>query len=279
VNYRHAYHAGNFADVLKHVVLTLILARLKDKERPFWMLDTHAGAGIYDLAGEAALKTGEHLQGIARVLEAPGLPAALQDYVAAVRRLNEGMGLRWYPGSPRLARQLLRPGDRLVANELHPDDAAYLQRVFQGDAQVQVQRLDGYLAWKAFLPPKERRGLVLVDPPFEEPGEFERLVQGLVDAHRRWATGIQVLWYPIKAPAPVRAFHRSLAESGLRRLLRVELLVRRPQDPDRLNGCGMIIANPPWQLDQTLAGVLSWLGPVLAQAAGAAETIAWLVPE
>ncbi|MSO75524.1 MAG: 23S rRNA (adenine(2030)-N(6))-methyltransferase RlmJ [Alphaproteobacteria bacterium] len=281
MNYRHAYHAGNFADVLKHVVVTLILARLKVKDRPIWVLDSHSGAGLYDLASAAALKTGEHLQGVDRFLAAPGPPMALHDYVRVIRDLNptDWPRVRWYPGSPRLVRELLRAGDRLVANELHPEDAVALQAAFRGDPRVRVRRLDGYMAWKAFVPPTVRRGLVLVDPPFEVPGEFERLVTGLVDAHRRWATGVMALWYPIKDVDAVRAFHAGLRESGIRRLLRVELLVRAARDPDRLNGCGMIVVNPPWQLAETLEGVLAWLGPVLAQDVGAAGSIAWLVPE
>jgi 23S rRNA (adenine2030-N6)-methyltransferase len=279
VNYRHVYHAGNFADVLKGAALSLILTHLRVKDRPFWVLDTHAGTGLYDLASEAAMKTAEHAEGIGRLMAAADPPEDLSAYLDVVRAVNGGGALRWYPGSPRLARALLRPGDRLVANELHPEDAALLRRCFLGDPQVRVQALDGYLAWKAFLPPTERRGLVLVDPPFEVPGEFERLAEGLKDAHRRWATGIQALWYPIKDEAPIRAFHASLAASGLRRLLRIELLVRDALDPDRLNGCGMIIANPPYRLAETLAAVLAWLAPVLAQGEGARARVAWLVPE
>src|SRR4051794_20523847 len=178
MNYRHGYHAGNFADVVKHATMALILGYLKSKDKPFCVLDTHAGGGRYDLLAEAAGKTGEWRNGIGRLWGKPGLPVELGPYLAAIRRLNRaGAGsLRWYPGSPRVVRILMRPGDRLIATELHPVEAQALQREFAGDGQVLVKRMDGYQGLKAFLPPSERRGLVLVDPPFEATDEFERLL-------------------------------------------------------------------------------------------------------
>jgi 23S rRNA (adenine2030-N6)-methyltransferase len=267
MNYRHEYHAGNFADVVKHATAALILSYLKSKDKPFCVLDTHAGAGRYDLAAEAANKTGEWRSGIGRLWGQAGLPPDLAPYLAAIRRLNRaGAGsLRWYPGSPRLARILLRPGDRLVATELHPVEAQALQREFAGDKQVTVKRMDGYQALKAFLPPAERRGLVLIDPPFEATDEFERLAKGLKEGHRRWSQGIFALWYPIKDAAPVRAFHEAVAATGIRRITVAEMLIRPALDATRLNGCGMLLINPPWTLGDELGRLLAQLAMLLPE--------------
>lgn len=261
MNYRHSYHAGNFADVVKHAVMALILDYLKRKDKAFCVLDTHAGAGRYDLAGEAAGKTGEWRSGIGRLWGKAGLPRELGPYLAAIRRLNRaGTGtLRWYPGSPRLVRTLMRAQDRLVACELHPAEAQALHREFAGDAQVQAQPMDGYQALKAYLPPPERRGLVLVDPPFEEKGEFERMLAGLIEARRRWAQGIFAFWYPIKEPAEVERFHKSVIARGIKRVMAAEVLVRPAVDPERLNGAGILIINAPWTLAEDLARLLPQL--------------------
>lgn len=201
MNYRHIYHAGNFADVLKHAVLARLVTYLKQKDKAFRVLDTHAGIGVYDLSSEEAQKTGEWREGIGRLIEAE-LPAPvaaiLEPYLSAVRDLNPEGGLMHYPGSPKLARMLLRPQDRLSAMELHPEDHEALHRLFEGDFQSRITRLDGWLALGAHLPPKEKRGLVLVDPPFEAEGEYERLVDGLAKAYRRFTGGIYCLWYPLK---------------------------------------------------------------------------------
>lgn len=282
MNYRHGYHAGNFADVLKHVTMTLILGHLKSKDKPFCVLDTHAGAGHYDLLADAADRTGEWRNGIGRLWGQSGLPPELGPYLAAIRRLNRaGAGsLRWYPGSPRLARILMRPDDRLIATELHPAEAQALQREFAGDAQVVVKRMDGYQALKAFLPPPERRGLVLVDPPFEQTDEFERLVGGFKEAHRRWAQGIYALWYPIKDSAPVRAFHEAMAATGAKRILVAEIMLRPVIDPTRLNGAGLLLVNPPWTLADDLKRLLPRLADLVADDAGQGSArIAQLVGE
>jgi len=267
MNYRHAYHAGNFADVLKHAVLSLALVHLKKKEAPFRVIDTHAGIGMYDLAGEEAGKTGEWRGGIGRLLgaDAAPLPAAaaelMKPYLSAVEALNPDVAPRRYPGSPCLALALMRPDDRLVANELHPEDAATLRRTLARDRRAKVLELDGWLALKAQLPPKERRGVVLVDPPFEEAGELDRIATGLDNARRRFSGGIYLLWYPIKDLRPVARFHQALAKVAPPESLAIELLIRAPDDPDRLNGCGLIVLNPPF----TLEGDLGVLLPVLAK--------------
>jgi 23S rRNA (adenine2030-N6)-methyltransferase len=281
MNYRHAYHAGNFADVAKHAAVALILDHLKSKDKPFVVVDTHAGPGRYDLLSEPAEKTGEWRNGIGRLWGRAGLPPELAPYLAAIRRVNRaGVGnLRWYPGSPRLVRILMRPEDRLVAVELHPVDAQALQREFAGDSQVQIKRMDGYQALKAFLPPPERRGLVLVDPPFEVTDEFARLVKGLAEAHRRWAQGIFALWYPIKDEAPVKAFHDAVVGLGVRRVVAAEFLVRPATDPDRLNGCGLLLINPPWTLADDLRRLLTRLADLLSDPGPASARVEQLVGE
>jgi 23S rRNA (adenine2030-N6)-methyltransferase len=270
MNYRHAYHAGNFADVMKHVILTRILLYLQRKEQAFRVIDTHAGIGRYDLAGTEAAKTGEWQAGIARLLDAPLEPEAealLAPYLDIVRAENADGGLRHYPGSPLITRHLLRRQDRLSALELHPADAARLARRFEGDFQVRVTRLDGWLALGAHLPPKEKRGLVLVDPPFEEEGEFERLVDGLWRGHRRFPGGIFALWYPVKDRPQIASFIAALRETGIRKIMRAELMIRPFSAQPRLDGSGMIIVNPPYPLEQELRTLL----PVLARVCGEAQ--------
>jgi 23S rRNA (adenine2030-N6)-methyltransferase len=282
MNYRHIYHAGNFADVMKHATLCLIADHLKAKDKPFYALDTHAGIGRYDLRSEEAQKTGEYRQGIARVLAEPKLPPELAGYVAAVAALNGTRkllprGLHWYPGSPRILRAALRPADRLAAVELHPADADTLAREFAGDRQVTIHRMDGYQALKAFLPPPQRRGLVVVDPPFEERDEFAKLTTGLRHAHRRWATGIYALWYPIKARRPVDAFHDDIARSGIRGVAVAELMTRPADDPERFNGCGLVLINPPWRLMEQLQSMLAFLAPLLSEDGAGRWRADWLV--
>lgn len=262
MNYRHAYHAGNFADVLKHVVLALVIEHLKRKPAPFRIIDTHAGSGRYALDSEEAGKTGEWEGGIGRLLGAgaaplpPAVAALLAPYLDAVRSENDGQDLRTYPGSPLIARRLMRADDTLVANELHPEEHARLKASIGRDRSVKVLALDGWLALKAQLPPKERRGLVLIDPPFEEERELERMTNGLAEGLRRFATGVYVAWYPIKDPKPVARFHRAVAALAGPNLLRAEVLLRRPVNLERLNGCGLVVANPPHTLTADLANLL-----------------------
>ena len=268
MNYRHAYHAGNFADVLKHVVLSLVIEHLKLKPAPFRVVDTHAGIGLYDLSGVEAGKTGEWRDGIGRILAAEPKGAVgevMAPYLDVVRALNEDGGasagdLRFYPGSPLLARRLMRRGDVLVANELHEVDRGLLAETFAGDPQTRVLGLDGWTAIKSLLPPRERRGVTLVDPPFEQPGEFARLSRALADAVRRFATGTVLLWYPIKDERPINAFHRDIADLA-GRIIAVELTIREPFDAERLNGTGLVVLNPPF----TLAGKLELVLPFLAR--------------
>ena len=254
VNYRHAFHAGNFADCTKHALLVWLLRAFCRKPAAFAMLDTHAGAGRYELSG-AAERTGEWRAGIARLLREP--PAPLADYVALV----EAAGL--YPGSPVIARALMRPPDRLLCCELHPEDAAALRRHFAGDPQVAVHARDGWDAVRALLPPAgAKRGLVLLDPPYEAPGEHARLAQAMAIAAARFPTGVVAGWYPIKHRAPVRALHDAVA--GVRDVVVAELWLREPTDPARLNGNGLLIRNPPYGWEEEwpplLAALLNRLG-------------------
>lgn len=279
MNYRHIYHAGNFADVLKHAVLARLVTYLQQKEKAFRVLDTHAGIGLYDLSSEEAQKTGEWRDGIGRLLEgdlpAP-IAAILEPYLATVRELNPGTELTRYPGSPKLVRMLFRPQDRLSAMELHPDDYETLHRLFDGDFQSRVTELDGWLALGAHLPPKEKRGLILVDPPFEIEGEYERLADGLAKGYRRFAGGTFCLWYPLKKNAPIKAFHEALKALEIPKMLCAELSVRSDRETTGLSGSGLIIVNPPFTLKGELDVLLPFLKTRLGQDRFASSRCFWL---
>lgn len=282
MNYRHAFHAGNFADVVKHLILVRILEYLKRKETPFRVLDTHAGIGLYDLQGDEAGRTGEWVDGIGRLV-AEGLAGESGElaapYLTAVRAQNPDGTLRFYPGSPLLTRQLLREQDRLFALELHPKDAEALSENFAGDIQTRVTHLDGWAAMGTHLPPKEKRGLVLVDPPFEEKGEFARMAASLVKAHRRWPTGIYAFWYPIKEPRDVEAYIADLRTSNIGKILRLELTIRAPSAPPRLHGTGMIVVNPPFALEGEMQVLLPALAERLAEEGRGGYRIEWVAGE
>lgn len=272
MNYRHAFHAGNFADVLKHAVLARILTHLGDKAAAYRVIDTHAGAGLYDLASEPATRTGEWRDGIGRLIDVT-LPdhirALLAPYLAAVAAANPGGGLRRYPGSPRIALGLMRPQDRLVACELEPGAAAALAAHLRRDTRARAVKIDGWMALNAYVPPKERRGVVLIDPPYEDKHEFARLGAALAAAQRKWATGIFLLWYPIKdRSGPDRlaaALRRGATAKIAPKILRAELAWASDDASGRLSGAGLIVVNPPWrlaeELEQLLASLLSVLGP------------------
>ena len=278
MNYRHAFHAGGFVDVVKHLILTRILAYLAQKPAAFRVIDTHAGIGRYDLESQEAQRSPEWREGIGRLLEKPltGRAAELaKPYLDAIAGENPKGGVRYYPGSPLLTRHLLREQDRLFALELHPEDQRKLAKLFAGDIQVRVTEIDGWLALGAYLPPKERRGLVLIDPPFEEKGEFSRLAEGLAVAHRKWATGIYALWYPLKDRRQVNGFIVDVKASGITRVLRAELTVRKPQDGE-LFGTGMLIVNPPFVLKDELKVLLPALSERLAQEGRGGWTVDWV---
>jgi 23S rRNA (adenine2030-N6)-methyltransferase len=251
VNYRHAFHAGNFGDCVKHVVLVWLVRALQRKPGPIFVLDTHAGVGRYDLENGPAARTGEWHKGIARLLNDP--PPPLNDYVGLVQQLGP------YPGSPMIVRSLLRPDDRLACCELHPEDAMRLRQLFARDRQVAVHHRDAWEALGALLPPKERRGLVLIDPPFEDKQEFVELTKGLAVGHARFGNGVFATWYPIKQRAPVRQFLSDVCDSGIRDVVTVELCLREPVDAARLNGCGLLVINPPYRFEQEMEPILDAL--------------------
>lgn len=247
MNYRHAYHAGNFADCFKHALLVSLLDSFGHKPAPYFVLDTHSGAGRYDLNAEPAQRTAEAAQGILRLLQKS--PKGLERYLGLVEQL----GL--YPGSPSLIRAVMRTNDRLACCELLPEEATTLRRHFSRDPQVEVHSRSGWEALAGLLPPKEKRGLVFIDPPFEERDEFITLADGLRRGHSRFRHGVFAAWYPIKQMAGVRGLHADLASSGIRDIVAVELHLRETTDPDRLNGCGLIVVNPPHHFEAQATSV------------------------
>lgn len=281
MNYRHAFHAGNFADVMKHALLARILLHLAAKPAAFRVIDTHAGCGLYDLAGDAPNRTGEWRGGIARLLAATP-PAAVADllvpYLAVVRPGMAGKRPA-YPGSPRIAQVLTRRQDRLVCIEKHRDDVRRLMASLSGDRRAKALELDGWIALNAQLPPPEKRGLVLIDPPFEEPDEFARLASAFAAAHRKWPGGIYALWYPLKDLSAVEAFLADLRDSGIRKLMRLELWVDRPDAEGPLAGSGLVVANPPWTLEAECRQLLPWLAQTLARSDAAGWRAEWITPE
>jgi len=284
MNYRHAYHAGNFADVVKHWVFALSIDYLKRKQAPFRIIDTHAGRGRYRLSGAEANKTGEWREGIARLIgpDAEPLPPALAKglkvYLDVVRGENAPGALTCYPGSPAIAQALLRPQDTLVANEAHAEELQHLAadlRRLRGSS-VKPLGLDGWMALRALLPPPERRGVILIDPPFEEAGELHRLVTGLKEGLARFATGVFIAWYPIKDGKTPRRLLKSVAEIAVAKLISLEVLIRQPRNPELLNGCGLIVANPPFTLESELNGVAPALVKRLAMGPGANCSVRWV---
>lgn len=285
MNYRHIYHAGNICDVVKHVTLLALLAHLRQKPAPFLVLDTHAGCGLYDLQDPAALKTGEAAAGIGRLLT-PDLAQHLPDYAAALEAYNPGLledgklnpaACRFYPGSPLLIAAALRAQDRYIGCELHPEDFAALRRQLPRLPRHQLHQRDGYEALGAFLPPPEKRGLVLIDPPYEQPDEFAALAEHLAAAARRWAQGAFAVWYPLKDRAAIWRFQEAMAASGIRKQLLLEFQYDNSATL-ALHGSGMLVINPPWQFAENMAISYEYLRNRLANPAGQTK-IAWLVQE
>lgn len=282
MNYRHAFHAGSFADVLKHAVLARVLVHLREKPAAFRVIDTHAGAGLYDLVSDEASRGGEWHDGIARLRDAAlEKPVAdlLAPYLDVIAALNPNGVLRNYPGSPALAQALLRRQDRLIACELEPHAAKALRRTLRGDDRAKAIGIDGWSALSAYLPPVERRGVVLIDPAFEEEGDYRRLADALDIARRKWASGIYMLWYPIKGRPEPDALAKRIRRLDLAKVLRAELTVAPLSDPSRLNGCGLIFLNPPWMLEAELLRLLPALAGVLGRDGKGAFRLDWLAGE
>lgn len=268
MNYRHGFHAGNFADVLKHVVLMRVLTHLNAKETPYRVVDTHAGAGRYDLGSEEALRTHEWKDGVARIDRSPLAPAVealLKPWRDAVSGARALYGPEAYPGSPWLCRHAMRPDDRLIAAELHPPTYKKLVQAISRDERCKALAIDGWNALRGNVPPRERRGLVLIDPPFEEKDEFATLEGELIAAHRKWPTGIYALWYPVKDKLAVVNLLAGITQAGIGRLLRLEIDVDRPEAAGGLSATGMLIVNPPWKLGDEARIILPALTERLAQ--------------
>lgn len=277
--YRHLFHAGNFADIFKHALLTRLLIALGKKEKPYCYLDTHAGIGRYDFTHAWAQKAREYETGISRLWERHDIPPALAPYLEAVKAENTGRKLRFYPGSPLIAKRFVRPIDRMVLSELNKTDFAALKATFERDRQVAVHLLDGYQALKAFLPPKERRGLVLIDSSFDRAGEFARITQALAQAHARWETGMVAIWYPLMEPAAMRNFEHDIEQLGIRKILKLELQIQDRDLTVTIPGCGMLLVNPPWRFEDEARPLLRWLWSVLSDKRAGGASVNWLVPE
>jgi len=284
MNYRHHFHAGNFADVMKHALLVQLVRGLQRKEKGCFLLDTHAGRGGYDFSlaamGDTLPRAPEHPDGIGRLGTGTDLPAPLADYLGLVQAFNAARApapWAFYPGSPWLLRLLARPQDRMAFCEKHPEEFAALQGEFGGDRRVSVHAMDGYRAVRAMLPPPEKRGLVLIDPPFEARDEWTAIVTAVRDGLRRFPSGVYALWYPLTERARVDEFFESLLGLPLPPTLAAEIVVA-PEAP-KMKGCGLVILNPPWQFDREAAPVLGYLAKALAQTRGGGSSLRWLVPE
>jgi 23S rRNA (adenine2030-N6)-methyltransferase len=273
MNYRHAFHAGSFADVIKHIVLVRMLTYLQEKQAAFRVIDTHAGAGVYDLTSDEARRTGEWLTGIARIMQArfseKTLPL-IKPYLDIVRAFNTRAELTAYPGSPLIARALLRPQDRLTACEVEPKARKRLIEALRRDTQARVVDLDGWMALPAFVPPNERRGLVLIDPPFEQKDEFERMAEGFAEAFVKWPTGSYLLWYPVKSRRATDGLAQHVAEVAASskppgKCLRLEFSVAPQEAGGGLVSSGLLIVNPPWTLMGELKAILPELEKPLGQ--------------
>jgi 23S rRNA (adenine2030-N6)-methyltransferase len=288
MNYRHHFHAGNFADVMKHALLVQLVTALQKKEKGFLYLDTHAGRGSYDLTaaaqGDTLARSSEHPDGIGRLWARTDVPAVLAAYVELVKKFDRDRGNmteapRFYPGSPWIVRLLARPQDRLVLGEKHPEEFELLDIELSREPKVSVQERDGYGALRALLPPPEKRALVLMDPPFEAAEEFAQMVAAMGEGLRRLPGGVFALWYPLTERARAEAFFDGLLALKLPPTLAMELLVAGERSALKMKGCGLVVINPPWQFDREAGPMLAWLAKALAQEPGGGSRCRWLVPE
>ncbi len=277
--YRHLFHAGNFADVFKHAVIVQLAALIGRKQKPFLYLDTHAGCGRYDFSHAWAQKNREFENGIARIYRRDDHPAGVRPYIEGVRQTNPDGDLRFYPGSPLLVWRQLRANDRMALTELNRNDCQRLEKCFRSERRVQVRNMDGYAALKAFLPPQERRALILIDSSFDRANEFRTLAEAVVTAHKRFATGVFAVWYPLMEPQAVRGFEQLIVEAGLRKVLKLELSVHPGDWQESLRGSAMLVVNPPYGFDALAAPMLHWLWKALSIDAEGRYRIKWLAGE
>ena len=263
LSYRHSYHAGNHADVLKHIVLTLCIESLKEKEKPFLYLDTHSGAGRYLLRSEHAEKTGEYLSGINLLWQQSNIPELLNTYISVLRRYNPFEEIKYYPGSPLIAKQLLREQDKLNLTELHPTDYPLLKQEFSKDKRTKVLREDGFSQLKSKLPPLSRRGIILIDPSYEIKDDYQKIPAALFEAYKRFATGVYLIWYPVVSRTQTQKMIDNIINLGIKRISQFELAIKPDNDQKGMTASGMIVINPPWKLHEQMHTILPWLKTTL----------------
>ncbi|QLB13426.1 23S rRNA (adenine2030-N6)-methyltransferase [Bisgaardia hudsonensis] len=280
LSYRHSFHAGNHADVLKHIVLMLIIENLQQKEKGFYYLDTHAGVGRYRLSSDESTKTAEFKEGIGRLWNQEDLPEEIAHYISLIKLLNSGAkDLNYYAGSPLIAAELLRPQDRALLTELHPTDFPILRNNFRKFRNVDTKRENGFQQLKATLPPKERRGLVLIDPPYELKEDYELVVQAIEEGYKRFATGIYAIWYPVVLRQHTKRMIKGLENTGIRKILQIELAIRPDSDQRGMTASGMIVINPPWTLEAQMKKILPYLTRTLVPEGTGSWSINWITPE
>lgn len=259
LSYRHSYHAGNYADVLKHIVLTLCIEALKEKEKGFLYLDSHSGAGNYLLYGEHAEKTAEYKDGIQKIWQATDYPVELAPYLSLIQAENPDHILKHYPGSPMIAKQLLRTQDKLCLTDLHPTDFNLLKQLFDDDKRAQVSKADGLLQLKAKLPPQTRRGLILVDPSYELKSDYEQVPKSIIEGYKRFATGVYLIWYPVVHRKWVDSMLDILEQSSIKNIQQIEFGIAPDNDQKGMTSSGMIVINAPWKLTSQMQAILPWL--------------------
>jgi 23S rRNA (adenine2030-N6)-methyltransferase len=279
LSYRHSYHAGNFADVLKHSVQTFIIEALKQKPKPFVYIDTHAGAGRYDLTSEDSNKVGEYKNGIELIHSSKNIPQLIQPYLNVIHGLNTSTAIKYYPGSPLVAQQLIGRQNRMELSELHPTDFELLGQEFKNHRNIRIQKNDGYKALLGLLPPIQRRGLILIDPPYELKDEYNDAINAIKKAYKLFSTGIYALWYPVVDRMQIEQFCNQFKTLGIKKILRIEMNVREDSDGYGMTGTGMIVINPPWKLLSQMGEALPWLLQHLKQDQHANFKVEWLVPE
>ena len=259
LSYRHSYHAGNHADVLKHIVLTLCINALKEKEKPFLYLDTHSGAGRYLLKSEHSEKTGEYLSGINLLWQQPNIPELLNTYLSVIKRYNPFSELKYYPGSPLIAKQLLRQQDKLNLTELHPTDYPLLRQEFSKDKRAKVLHEDGFAQLKSKLPHEFRRGIILIDPSYEIKNDYQIIPKALFEAYKRFATGVYLIWYPVVSRTQTQKMIDSIIKLGIRRISQFELAIKPDNNQKGMTASGILVINPPWKLHEQMQTILPWL--------------------
>ena len=279
LSYRHSYHAGNHADVLKHIVLTLCINSLKEKEKPFLYLDTHSGAGRYLLQSEHAEKTGEYLSGINLIWQQSETPELLNTYLSVLKRYNPFDNLKYYLGSPLIAKQLLREQDKINLTELHPTDYPLLRQEFSKDKRARVLREDGFSQLKSKLPPESRRGIVLIDPSYEIKDDYQKIPKALLEAYKRFATGIYLIWYPVVSRTQTQKMIDEIVNLGIKKISQFEFAIKPDNNQKGMTASGMIVINPPWKLQQQMQTIMPWLKNTLDTEKTGNYLIKELVPE